>query len=107
MGVSFLSRTIANLLNNLRLRTKLLLSLVLTTAVLTFAMLLAVRYSVQKHAQQEVVSAARSSLLTFDALLGEHQKALARKADLLATRASMSGDDIDVTPSSGDALESD
>jgi signal transduction histidine kinase len=84
-----------------------LLSLVLTTAILTFAMLLAVRYSVQKHAQHEVVAEARSSLLTFDALLGEHQKALARKADLLATRASMSGDDMDVTPSSGDALESD
>ena len=102
-----MSGTIANLLNNLRLRTKLLLSLVLTTAVLTFAMLLAVRYSVEKHAQQQVVAEARSSLLTFDALLGEHQKALARKADLLATRASMSGDDTNVTPSSGDALESD
>jgi signal transduction histidine kinase len=84
-----------------------LLSLVFTTAILTFAMLLAVRYSVQKHAQQQVVAEARSSLLTFDALLGEHQKALARKADLLATRASMSGDDTNVTPSSGDALESD
>jgi two-component system cell cycle sensor histidine kinase/response regulator CckA len=98
---------VSNLLINLRLRTKLLLSLVLTTAILTCAMLLAVRYSVQKHAQQQVVAEARSSLLTFDALLGEHQKALARKADLLATRASMAGDDVDVTPSSDDALESD
>jgi signal transduction histidine kinase/CheY-like chemotaxis protein len=99
---------VSNLLINLRLRTKLLLSLVLTTAILTCAMLLAVRYSVQKHAQQEVVAGARSSLLTFDALLGEHQKALARKADLLATRASMSGDDVtDVAVSPEDPLESD
>jgi signal transduction histidine kinase len=98
---------VSNILINLRLRTKFLLSLVVTTAILTCAMLLAVRYSVRKHAQQEVVADARSSLLTFDALLGEHQKALARKADLLATRASMAGDDSDVTPSTDDPLESD
>jgi two-component system cell cycle sensor histidine kinase/response regulator CckA len=98
---------VSNMLINLRLRTKFLLSLAVTTAILTCAMLLAVRYSVRKHAQQEVVAEARSSLLTFDALLGEHQKALARKADLLATRASMAGDDGDVTPGTDDPLESD
>jgi signal transduction histidine kinase len=98
---------VSNMLINLRLRTKFLLSLVVTTAILTCAMLLAVRYSVRKHAQQEVVAEARSSLLTFDALLGEHQKALARKADLLATRASMAGDEGDVTPGTDDPLESD
>src|SRR5271163_267459 len=96
-------------MNDLRLRTKLLLSMVLTTACLSCATLVAVRYSGQKHARQEVVAGAHTSLLTFDVLLHQHQKALARKADLLATKAAMAGDadDVDATLRSDDTLESD
>jgi signal transduction histidine kinase len=71
-------------------------------------MLLGVRYSVQKHAQEEVVAGAHNSLLTFDALLHQHQKALARKADLLATKTAMAGDDdAEAAQDSDNALESD
>lgn len=98
-----------NLLSNLRLRTKLLLSLVLTTACLSSATLLVVRYSGQKHAWQEVAAEAHTSLLAFDVLLHQHQKVLARKADLLATKEAMSGDvdDASSTQTSADPLESD
>jgi signal transduction histidine kinase len=98
-----------NLLINLRLRTKLLLSLVLTTACVSCATLLVVRYSGQKHARQEVVGDAHTSLLTFDVLLRQHQNALARKADLIATKVAISGDgdDAGATQSSADPLESD
>jgi signal transduction histidine kinase len=103
-----MARKTPNLLDDLRLRTKFLLSLVLTTAFLTCAMLLGVRYSVQKHAQEEVVAGAHNSLLTFDALLHQHQKALARKADLLATKTAMAGDDdAEAAQDSDNALESD
>jgi signal transduction histidine kinase/CheY-like chemotaxis protein len=86
-----------------------LFSLVLTTACLSCATLLVVRYSGQKHAQQDVVAGAHTSLLTFDVLLYQHQKALARKADLLATKAAMAGDgeDVESTQGSADTLESD
>ena len=99
----------SNLLNNLRLRTKLLLSLVLTTACLSSATLLVVRYSGQKHARQEVAAEAHTSLLAFDVLLHQHQKVLARKADLLATKEAMSGDgdDASALQTSADPLESD
>jgi len=96
-------------MSDLRLRTKLLLSLVLTTACLSCATLLVVRFSGEKHAREEIVAGAHTSLLTFDVLLHQHQKALARKADLLATKAAMAGDgeDADATQSSDDPLESD
>jgi signal transduction histidine kinase len=98
-----------NLLSNLRLRTKLLLSLVLTTACLSSATLLVVRYSGQKHARQEVAAETHTSLLAFDVLLHQHQKVLARKADLLATKAAMSGDvdNASAPQTSADPLESD
>ena len=98
-----------NLMNNLRLRTKLLFSLVLATAGLSCATLLVVRDSGEKHARQEVVAGAHTSLLTFDVLLRQHQKALAQKADLLATSASLAGDgeDVDATQGFADTLESD
>lgn len=98
-----------NLMRDLRLRTKLLFSLVLTTACLSCATLLVVRYSGQKHAQQDVMAGAHTSLLTFDVLLHQHQNALARKADLLATKAAMAGDgeDVEATQSPANTLESD
>ena len=70
--------------SNLRLRTKLVLSFVLIIATLSCATLLAVRHVAKKHLQQEIVSETQNSVLTFLAMLHEHQSALNRKADLLA-----------------------
>ena len=114
------------LLTKLRLRSKLLISLVLTIACLSCATLVVVGYSGEKHARQEVVAGAHNALLTFGVLLRQHQEALAQKADLLATSAAMSGegqdgddqkltarvkgaqdlDDIDSPQSGPDTLES-
>jgi hypothetical protein len=107
-GALFVARNTPNLMSNLRLRTKLLLSLVLTAACLSSATLLVVRYSGQQHARQEVVGEARTALLAFDVLLRQHQSALARKADLLAAKAAIAGDLADADPTQGaaDPLES-
>jgi signal transduction histidine kinase/ActR/RegA family two-component response regulator len=75
--------------SNLRLRTKLLLSFVLITAALSCATLLAVRHVAKKHLQQEIVAENQTSVLTYLAMLHEHQLALGRKADLLATLADL------------------
>ncbi len=75
--------------SNLRLRTKLVLSFVLTIATLSCATLLAVRHVAKKHLQLEIVSETQTSVLTFMAILHEHQNALNRKADLLATLADL------------------
>jgi signal transduction histidine kinase len=104
-----------NSLSKLGLRTKLLLSLILVTAGLTCATLFAVRSSGENHARQELVTGTHTSLMTFDALLHQKQRALARKADLLATQAAMEGDGNEPDggepdaqlPNSADALESD
>jgi signal transduction histidine kinase/CheY-like chemotaxis protein len=80
----------ANIENsNLRLRTKLVLSFVLIIATLSCATLLAVRHVAKRHLQQEIVSETQTSVLTFMAMLHEHQNALNRKADLLATLADL------------------
>jgi signal transduction histidine kinase len=83
--------------------------LALTTASLSCATLLVVRYSGQKHARQEVAAGARTSVLTFEVALHQHQEALARKADLLATKAEMAGglEHADPTQGAADPLESD
>ena len=83
-------------MSNLRLRTKFLFSLVATIACLSCATLLAVRYSGQRRARQEVVASVHTSLLTFDVLLHQHQQALTGKADLLATKAAMVGNGEDL-----------
>jgi signal transduction histidine kinase/ActR/RegA family two-component response regulator len=75
--------------SNLRLRTKLLLSFVLIIAALSCATLLAVRHVAKSHLQQEIVGETQTSVLTYLAMLHEHQLALARKADLLATLADL------------------
>jgi hypothetical protein len=75
--------------SNLRLRTKLMLSFVLIIATLSCATLLAVRHVAKRHLQQEIVSETQTSVLTFMAMLHEHQNALNRKADLLATLADL------------------
>ncbi|MDR3721105.1 MAG: ATP-binding protein [Candidatus Acidoferrales bacterium] len=75
--------------SNLRLRTKLVLSFVLIIAALSCATLLAVRHVAKKHLQQEIVAETQTSVLTYLAMLHEHQLALGRKADLLATLADL------------------
>src|SRR5579863_3416447 len=75
--------------SDLRLRTKLVLSFVVIIATLSCATLLAVRHVAKKHLQQEIVSETETSVLTFLAMLHEHQNALNRKADLLATLADL------------------
>ena len=95
-----------NLLSNLRLRTKLLFSLAFVTIALSCATLFAVRSSGGNHARQELVSGTHTSLMTFDVLFRQKQRALSSKADLLATQAAMEDVDADgasAGASSGDA----
>ena len=92
----------------MRLRTKFLLSLVVVTASLTCATLLVVRQTAGLHAVQEVRSDALNTLHTFRVIQHEHQIALARRADLLATLAMMrSGDASTVNETGEDPWQSD
>jgi signal transduction histidine kinase/ActR/RegA family two-component response regulator len=96
------------LLTELRLRSKLLISLVLTIAALSCSTLFVVGYSGEKHARQEVAAGAHTSLLTFDVLFHQDQQVLAQKADLLATKAAMAtdGEVAAGAVDSGNSLES-
>jgi signal transduction histidine kinase/ActR/RegA family two-component response regulator len=78
---------------NLRLRTKLLLSLVLITAGLTCVTLLVVRHNAQVQVQRQMEGDARNAILTFQVMQNQRQTVLANKADLLATLAYMRGGD--------------
>jgi signal transduction histidine kinase len=78
---------------NLRLRTKLLLSVILVIAGLTWVALLFVRQSVQERALQELTTSAHNSLAIFDLLQHQRQLVMSRKADLLATSAFLSNSD--------------
>ena len=73
----------------LSLRTKFLLALIVTTFGLTSATLVAVRHVAENHARQQIVADTSSSLAAFQVLFHENDLALKRKADLLATVASM------------------
>src|SRR5260370_33952751 len=73
----------------LRLRTKLLLSLVSFTAVLTCATLLVVRRSAQVQVQKQIEQDARNAVLTIQAVQHQREMLMSRKADLLATLAHM------------------
>src|SRR6266702_444805 len=79
--------------NNLRLRTKLLLWLVLFTAALTSATLLVVRQSAQALVQRQIQQDARNAVLTIQAVQHQREMLLTRKADLLATLAYMRNGD--------------
>ena len=93
---------------NLRLRTKLLLSLVSFTAVLTCATLLVVRRSAQVQVQRQIEQDARNALLTIQAVQHQREMLLTRKADLLATLAYMrNGDATTIQDASQDAWQSD
>jgi signal transduction histidine kinase/ActR/RegA family two-component response regulator len=93
---------------DLRLRTKLLLSFVLLTAGLTCATLLVVRSNAQARAQQQIERDARNAILTFQVLQRQQQMALSRKADLLASLALMrNGDATAIRDASDDPWQSD
>jgi len=93
---------------NLRLRTKLLLSFVLLSAGLTCATLLVVRRSAQVQMQHQVEQDARNATLTFQVMEHQHQIALGRKADLLASLAYMrNGDATTIKDVSEDPWKSD
>ena len=93
---------------NLRLRTKLLLSFVLLSAGLTCATLLVVRRSAQVQMQHQVEQEARNATLTFQVMEHQHQIALSRKADLLASLAYMrNGDATTIKDVSEDPWKSD
>jgi len=93
---------------NMRLRTKLLLSFVLLSAGLTCATLLVVRRSAQVQMQHQVEQDARNATLTFQVMEHQHQVALSRKADLLASLAYMrNGDATTIKDVSEDPWKSD
>ena len=84
------------------LRTKFLLSLVLTTTGLSCATLLVVRHTAQKRLQQEIVSDAQNSGLTLQLLLHQREAMLNRKASLLGTLAAVTLDDDPTLQDSAD-----
>ena len=78
---------------NLRLRTKLLLLLVLITSGFTCASLLVMRHMALLQMQRETEESARNAILTFQVMQQQQQIALSHKADLLATLAYMRNGD--------------
>jgi signal transduction histidine kinase/ActR/RegA family two-component response regulator len=92
----------------LRLRTKFLLSLVLVTATLTCGTLLLVRHNAQEREQREIQQDALNVILNFQVAEHQHQIALSRKADLLASLAFMrNGDATTIQDASEDPWQSD
>ncbi len=89
--------------NDLRLRTKLLLWLVLFTAALTSATLLVVRHSAEAQVQRQIEQDTRNALLTIQGVQHQREMLLTRKADLLATLAYMrNGDPTTIQDASQD-----
>ena len=100
--------SVRNDLVNLRLRTKFLLSLVLISGGLTCATLLVVRHTAQVQVQREIRENARNAILTFQIMQHQHEVALTRKADLLASMAFMrNGDATTIKDVSEDPWHSD
>jgi signal transduction histidine kinase len=96
----------AQILTNLRLRTKFLLSMVFVIAGLTWVALLVVRQTVQQRTQQELTTSAHNSLVVFEILQHQRQLAMSRKADLLATSAFLSNSDAtEFTDSTNNPLD--
>jgi signal transduction histidine kinase/ActR/RegA family two-component response regulator len=89
-------------LPSLGLRTKFLLSLVLTTAGLSCATLLVVRHTAKKHLEQEIATDASNSAMTLQLLLHQREALLGRKASLLAALASVTLDDDPTLQNSAD-----
>ena len=92
---------------NLRLRTKLLLSFVLLTAGLTWTTLLVVRRSARAKEEQRIEQDVNKAILTFQVLQRQQQQVLSRKADLLASVAFMrNGDATAINDASEDPWQS-
>src|SRR5712671_6802662 len=105
--VSRILKTLLKTHNDLRLRSKLLLWLVLFTAALTSATLLVVRHSAQAQVQRQIEQDARNALLTIQAVQHQREMLLTRKADLLATLAYMrNGDPTTIRDASQDPWQS-
>ncbi len=68
-----------------RLRTKFLLSLLLSSLGLTCASLLVVRHSVGRQVREEISADLRNSVLTFQNVQRQRETALSRSAELLAS----------------------
>ena len=86
----------------LKLRTKLLSSLVVVIAGLTCATLLILRHSAEIQLERQVEDEARNVILTFQVMQQERQIALSHKADLLATVASMRNGDVTAINDAGE-----
>ena len=92
---------------HLRLRTKLLLWLVLFTAVLTWCTLLAVRQFAQLQVRRQIEQDARNALLTIQAVQHQHEMMLSHKAMLLGTLAYIkNGDAATIQEASEDPWQS-
>jgi signal transduction histidine kinase/ActR/RegA family two-component response regulator len=89
-------------LPSLGLRTKFLLSLVLTTMGLSCVTLLVVRHTAKKHLQQEIINDANNSAFTLQVLLHQREVLIGRKATLLAALASVTLDDDPTLQNSAD-----
>ena len=91
-----------------RLRTELLLSFILLTVGLTCVTLVVVRSNAQAHAQQQIEQSTRNAIVIFQAMERQDLMALSRKADLLATLATIrNGDATSVTAASDDPWKTD
>ena len=91
----------------LKVRTKLLSSLVLVIAGLTCTTLLILRHNAEMQLRRQVEDEARNAILTFQVMQQERQIALSHKADLLATVASMrNGDATTIHDASEDPWQS-
>jgi len=86
----------------LKLRTKLLSSLVLVIAGLTCATLLVMHHRAELQLEQQVEDEARNVILTFQVVQQQHQIALNHTADLLATVASMRNGDVTTIADAGE-----
>jgi signal transduction histidine kinase/ActR/RegA family two-component response regulator/Tfp pilus assembly protein PilV len=92
---------------NLRLRTKLLLSFVLLTVGITCVTLLLVRHNAESQAQQHIAQDAQNATLMFQVMQRHQLASLSRKADLLAWLASMrDGDATSIDEASQDPWQS-
>src|SRR5258706_7692038 len=106
-GINRILRSLLKSHTNLRLRTKLLLSLVVSTTALTCATLLVVRHSAQSQVQRQIEQDARNAFLTIQAVQHQREMMLSHKADLLATLAYLrSGDATTIQDASQDPWQS-
>ena len=70
-------------MRRVRLRTKLILSLLAITAILTSAMLLVVRYTVERRIRESISEDLRKSVNTYESFDRQREAMLERSAELL------------------------